>query len=171
MMFRHTLSLLLLYLAMLFAQPMAPALFRQNNWLLGLTPVLLTYLSLRAGDLALMVFVIAGGLLHDLVLLHYVGMGPLLWGLVAFMIHSQRMWLEDARWPVWLIMSFAATFLYLCCDRLFFLFYHQYWSWDQDLSFNIFKLALFNAVLCPPLFWLLDWVFGVKDRPRHRGAF
>jgi cell shape-determining protein MreD len=170
MMLRYTLSLLLIYLVMLFAQPMVPVLFNQNNWLLGLTPVLLTYLSLRAGDLALITFVIVGGLLHDLVLLHYVGMGPLLWGIVAFMIRSQRIWLEDARWPVWMVMSFAATFLYLCCDRLFFLFAHQYWSWDQDLNFNILKLSLFNAILCPLLFWLLDFIFGKRKQQRHRRA-
>jgi cell shape-determining protein MreD len=169
-MLRCTLSLLLIYLVMLFAQPMVPVFFNQNNWLLGLTPVLLTYLSLRGSDAALVVFVLVGGLLHDLVLLHYAGMGPLLWGLVAFMVRSQREWLVDARWPVWVVMSFAATFLYLGCDRLFFLFAHRYWSWDQDLSFNILKLALFNAVLCPLLFWGLDFVFGEREA-RRRGAY
>ena len=166
-MLRYTLSLLLIYLVMLFAQPVVPALFNQSNWLLGLTPVFLAYLSLRAGDLALMAFVIIGGLMHDLVLPHYVGMGPLLWSVVAFMVRSQRDLLREAHWPVLMVISFAATFLYLCCDRLFFLFVNQYWSWDQDLSFNIFKLAVFNAVLCPPLFFILDLVFRERNKRRY----
>ncbi|MDR1191830.1 MAG: hypothetical protein LBK60_09255 [Verrucomicrobiales bacterium] len=168
---RHLPILLLLYLLMFFVQPLAPLLFKQNNWLLGLTPLLLTYLSLRAGDLALMLFVIVGGLLHDLLLFNYFGLGPLLWGVVTFMIRSQRDWLLGARWPVWMVLSFAASFLYLCGDRLFFLFYHQYWSWDQDLSFNVLKLSLFNTALCPPLFWALDLMFRRGQAPRRQGGF
>jgi cell shape-determining protein MreD len=169
-MVRYTLSLLLIYLIMLFAQPMVPVLFDQNNWLLGLTPIFLTYLSLRASDLALILFVIIGGLLHDMVLMHYVGMGPLLWGLVAFMVRSQQVWLQEAHFLVLMVIGFASTFLYLCCDRLFFLFVHQYWSWDQDLSFNILKLAVFNAVLCPVLIFIFDFILGEKKRKRLRKA-
>ncbi len=170
-MLRYTFSLLTIYLAMLFSQRMVPAVFGLDSWLLGLTPVLLCYIALRAGDLALVSFIILGGLLHDLVLLEYFGMGPLLWAIVVFTIRSQEPWVAGSHWLLQILMNFAASFLYLCCDRLFFLLVHQYWSWDYNLSIGLLQMSLFNALLGPLLFVVLDFILGGTGRMRRQAAF
>jgi cell shape-determining protein MreD len=153
---RYALLMLLIFCGLLYAQPFMPALLGHENWLLNLTPLLLTYASLRAQDFSLMVFLIAGGLLHDLLLMNYMGMGPLLWGLVAFIVRSQKPWVETGNFLFLILITFVASFAYLCLDRLFFLISENFWSWNLKLSFELLKLSTVNALLSWPMFWLLD---------------
>lgn len=157
---RYVPILLFLYLALAIGQPMMPPLFGERTWLIGLTPLLLAYMALRAGDLALMVFLIAGGVVHDLLLLHYIGMGPLLWFLTAFVVRSQVAWLRGAHWSMVLVVCFAASFFHLAMDRVFFLTYNGFWSWDFELSTSLLKISAFNAVISPLLFKVFDLLMG-----------
>ena len=169
-MVRYSLPLLVIYLIMLFTQRLVPPLFDMGNWLLGLTPVLLCYISLRAGDLALVFFVLAGGMMHDVVLLEYFGMGPLLWGIVAYTIRSQEPWVAGSHWLFQILICFVASFLYLCCDRLFFLLVHQYWSWNCNLSIELFQMSLLNALMGPLFFLVSDLFLGGNEPGRRRMA-
>jgi len=169
-MLRYTFLFLLVYLGMLLAEPVMPEMFGQKNWLLGLTPVLLTYLGLRAGSLSLMLFILLGGLLHDLILMHYFGMGPLLWGLTVFLVRSQQPWIEGANWLMSVVICFAASFLYLCCDRIFFLLVQQYWSWDFELSLGILRLSGFNAAISVLVFFFFDLVLGRRSKQEAWGS-
>ena len=168
-MLRYSLPLLLVYLVMLFTQRMMPPLFGMESWLLGLTPVLLCYISLRAGDLSLVIFVLIGGLMHDVVLLEYFGMGPLLWGIVAYTIRSQEPWVAGSHWLFQIVICFVASFLYLCLDRLFFLLIHQYWSWDSNLTIDLFQMSLLNGFLGLLFFLICDLMLGGNE-PRRRRA-
>jgi hypothetical protein len=159
---RYAFLMLLVFCGLLYSQPFVPVFLGHENWLLNLTPILVTYTSLRARDFSLMFFIILGGLLHDLLLMNYVGMGPLLWGLVAFIVRSQRPWVEGGNWFFLLLMTFVASFAYLSLDRLFFLISEGFWSWNLKLSFEILKLSTVNALLCLPVFWLMD---RLLDRP------
>lgn len=166
---RYTLVLVLLYVALAIGQPMLPPLWGERTWLLGLSPLLLIYGALRAPDFYLMLFVILGGVAHDFILLHYLGMGPLLWLLTVFVVRSQREWLQNSHWSVLPVVAFAACFFHLSMDRLFFLVYNGFWSWDYELSVSLLKIALVNAVVCLPLFRLLDWLLRARvSRERRR---
>lgn len=166
----HAILILCIFCGLLFAQPFAPALFGHENWLLNLTPILITYTALRAKDLSLMIFIIIGGLLHDLLLMNYVGMGPLLWGLIAAIVRSQKLWLTSGSWLFLLLVTFTACFAYLCLDRLFFLAYQGFWSWNLKLSFEILKLSTVNAALCLPFFWIMDGLLSSYSQ-EHRKSY
>ena len=168
-MLRHAFVLLSLYLPLLFAAALLPA--PAGRWLPVLTPLLPAYFALHGRDFPLVVLVVVGGMLHDWVLPHYFGMGPLLWGLVAFMIRSQRQWLTDASAIFLPVVGFAASFLYFGGDRLFLLFARQRWAWDIDFSFHILQQSIINAILCPVLFWLFDLLFGLGDRQQRKEEF
>ena len=169
-MLRYSFPLLLVYLAMLFTQRMMPPVLGMEGWLLGLTPVLLCYVALRAGDLALVIFVLAGGLMQDVVLLEYFGMGPLLWGIVAYTIRSQEPWVAGSHWLFQIVICFVASFLYSCLDRMFFLLIHQYWSWDSNLTIDLFQMSLFNGVMGPLLFLIGDLILCGNEPRRRRTA-
>ncbi|MEM6820948.1 MAG: hypothetical protein AAF558_03245 [Verrucomicrobiota bacterium] len=164
--------LTLLYLIMAFTQPFMPSIFGHQNWLIGFTPILLAYAALRTKDLPLVVFVLAGGLVHDLLLLHYFGFGPLLWGCTIFVISSQRPWLQDSGLVMFSIIGFVSSFLYFSMDRLFYLLYIGFWSWDLELSFSLLTLALMNAVFSPLLFFLFDVILkrGISE-PHRRSRY
>lgn len=162
--------MLLIFCVLLYSQPFAPMLWGHENWLLNLTPILVTYTALRAREFSLMLFLILGGLLHDLLLMNYVGMGPLLWGLVAFIVRSQKSWVEGGNWLFLVMITFVASFAYLSLDRLFFLISEGFWSWNLKLSFEILKLSTVNALLCLPAFLLLDRLLGRPSRG-ERGAY
>lgn len=171
---RHAVILLLIFGCLIYGQPFAPSVFGHDNWMLNLTPVLIAYCCLRSNEFFLMMFVILGGLLHDLLLMNYVGMGPMLWGMVAFLVRSQKPWVLGGNWLILIVINFAASFAYLCLDRTFYLLYESFWSWNLQLSFEMFKLSLVNALLSPLLFWLLDAVlnkeFSKKGRNRYLHA-
>jgi len=167
---RYTLVLVFLYVAMAVGQPLLPPLMGERTWLLGLSPLLLVYGALRAPDFSLMLFVILGGVVHDFILLHYLGMGPLLWLLTVFVVRSQREFLRASHWSLLFVVSFAASFFHLAMDRVFFLVYNGFWSWDFELSTSLLKIALVNGLIGPPFFWLLDLVLGGRRaRPARRG--
>jgi cell shape-determining protein MreD len=172
---RYALSLVLLYVAMAIGQPMIPAVFGERTWLIGLSPLLLVYCALRAPDFSLMLFVILGGVVHDLILLHYIGMGPLLWLMTVFIVRSQQDWLRTSHWVLLLVVCFAASFFHLAMDRIFFLAYNGFWSWNFELSTSLLKISTINALLSPVLFWILDFVLrtpgkksGFVGESRHR---
>mgnify|MGYP000207782395 CR=1 FL=1 len=168
---RYVFIMLTIFCGLLFSQPFVPALMGHENWLLNLTPLLLTYAALRARDFSLMAFIILGGLLHDLLLMNYVGMGPLLWGLVAFIVRSQKPLMRGGNWFFLLLVTFTASFAYLSLDRLFFLIAEGFWSWNLRLSFEIVKLSTVNTVLCLPMFWLMDRFLGSPTEAEHRSFY
>lgn len=168
---RYTLVLVFLYVAMAVGQPLLPPLWGERTWLLGLSPLLLIYGALRAPDFFLMLFVIIGGIAHDFILLHYLGMGPLLWLLTVFLVRSQREWLLLSHWSMLGVVAFAASFFHLAMDRVFFLVYNGFWSWDFELSASLLKISLVNGLLGPLVFWILDLVLRARParaarRPR-----
>jgi hypothetical protein len=148
--------LTLVYLIMAFLQPFMPSIFGYQKWLIGMAPILLAYAALRTSGLPLTLFVLIGGVVHDLLLLHYVGFGPLLWGCTIFVIASQRPWLQDGGIIISVIVGFTASFLYNALDRILYLLYHGFWSWNLDLSNALLTLALINAALSPILFIIFD---------------
>jgi len=148
--------LTLVYLVMAFLQPFMPTLFGYQKWLIGMAPILLAYAALRSGGLPLALFILIGGIIHDLLLLHYFGFGPLLWACTIFIIASQKPWLEDAGILVSIVVGFTASFFYNAMDRLLYLLYHGFWSWDLDLSYTLLTLAGVNAFLSPVLFFVFD---------------
>lgn len=150
--------LTLIYLIMAFLQPFMPEIFGYQKWLIGMTPILLAYAALRCGGLPLSLFILIGGIVHDLLLLHYIGFGPLLWGCTIFVIASQRPWLQDGGWLVSAIVGFTASFLFYSLDRILYLLYHGFWSWNLDLCYTLLTLAGINAVLSPVFFLLFDLV-------------
>jgi hypothetical protein len=164
---RYALMMLLIFCGFLYSQPFVPMVLGHENWLLNLTPILVTCTALRAKDFSLMFFLIAGGLLHDLLLMNYVGMGPLLWALVAFVVRSQRPWVDRGNWLFLILITFVASFAYLSLDRLFFLISEGFWSWNLKLSFEILKLSTVNALLCLPVFWLMDRLLGRPSEERR----
>ncbi|MEM1158666.1 MAG: hypothetical protein AAF649_02560 [Verrucomicrobiota bacterium] len=135
-----------------------PGIFGYQKWLIGMTPILLAYAALRSGGLPLALFILIGGVVHDLLLLHYFGFGPLLWACTIFIVASQKPWLQDAGILVTLIVGFTTSFFYNAMDRIFYLLYHGFWSWDLDLSFALLTLAAVNAVLSPIMFFVFDTV-------------
>lgn len=151
-----------LYLLILLVQPFLPSLLGDRFWLLSTTPILIAYASIRSGGAPLIWFIILGGLFHDFMFPDYLGMGPLLWGLTAFLVHSQHPWLAGARFAFVALAAFVASFFYFSFDRLLFLFYAGFWSWSFDLSFTIFSRSLVNAGLAPLLFWLFDIILKEK---------
>jgi cell shape-determining protein MreD len=166
---RYTLVLVFLYVVMAVAQPLLPPLMGERTWLMGLSPLLLIYGALRAPDFFLMLFVILGGVVHDFILLHYLGMGPLLWLLTVFLVRSQRDFLKASHWSLLFVVSFAASFFHLGMDRVFFLFYNGFWSWNFELSASLMKIALVNGLLGPPFFWVLDVLLRERGgRPVRR---
>jgi cell shape-determining protein MreD len=165
---RYTLVLVVLYVAMAIGQPALPALFGERTWLIGLAPLLLVYGALRAPDFSLMLFVIIGGVAHDLILLHYIGMGPLLWLLTVFVVRSQQDWLKNAHWSMVMVVSFAASFFHLAMDRVFFLVYNGFWSWDFELSTSLLKIATVNALFSPLVFKGLDLLLRGRDHRQVR---
>lgn len=167
---RYALVLVLLYGAMVILQPLAPPVLGQTTWLIGLSPLLLVYGGMRAGDFSLMLFILAGGVLHDLILLHYIGMGPLLWLLTVLLVRSQREWLRNSHWTSAMVVTFAAAFFYLAMDRVFFLVYNGLWSWTFDLSYSLMIISALNALASPLVFWIFDWVLrsGGVERKRTR---
>ncbi len=172
---RYALVLILLYGAMVILQPLAPPVLGQTTWLIGLSPLLLIYGGMRAGDFSLMIFVLAGGVLHDVILLHYIGMGPLLWLLTVLLVRSQRDWLKNSHWTSAMVVTFAGAFFYLAMDRIFFLVYNGLWSWTFDLSFSLMIISAFNALVSPVVFRVFDMViqggFALRRRARvYRGA-
>jgi cell shape-determining protein MreD len=166
---RYTLVLVFLYVVMAVAQPLLPPLMGERTWLIGLSPLLLIYGALRAPDFFLMLFVILGGVVHDFILLHYLGMGPLLWLLTVFLVRSQRDYLKASHWSRLFVVSFAASFFHLGMDRVFFLVYNGFWSWNFELSTSLMKIALVNGLLGPPFFWVLDVLLRERGgRPVRR---
>lgn len=157
-----------LYLILLVVQPFFPSVLGDPFWLLSTTPILITYVSIRSGGIALVYFIILSGLLHDLMFPDYLGMGPLLWGMTAFIIHSQLPWLSGARFSLVMVASFVASFFYLCMDRLLVLFYAGFWTWTYELSFAIFMYSFINALLAPLLFWVFDFIFRDKMEERKK---
>lgn len=151
--------LLLLFLAMVFAQPFLPSLMGRHNWLLTATPVLITCAALRLDGPLLVAFLIAGGILHDLLLPNYLGMGPLLWALTAFLARSQKPWLSEERLPLVALTGFACSFLYLIGDRMLFLLHREYWSWNLEICFQLLKWSSVNGVLTPVFLFLADRLF------------
>jgi cell shape-determining protein MreD len=167
---RYTLVLVLLYVAIAVGQPLLPPLMGERTWLIGLSPLLLIYGALRAPDFFLMLFVILGGVVHDFILLHYLGMGPLLWLMTVFLVRSQRDYLRASHWSLLFVVSFAASFFHLAMDRVFFLVYNGFWSWNFELSTSLMKIALVNGLLGPPVFWVLDVLLRARGRrPVRRG--
>lgn len=143
-----------------------PTILGNQKWLIGMTPLLLAYASLRTHGLPLTAFVLIGGTVHDLLLMHYIGFGPLLWGITVFVVSSQRPWLEDAGWIVFIAIGFVASFLYYTADRILYLLYHGFWSWDMELSFTLLSLSVANAILSPLLFLGFDAIVGKTSRRR-----
>jgi len=150
--------LTLIYLFMAFLQPFMPAVFGYQKWLVGMAPILLAYAALRSGGLPLALFILIGGIVHDLLFLHYIGFGPLLWACTIFIIASQKPWLRDGGVLVAIVVGFTASFFYISMDRILYLLYHGFWSWDLDLSYALLTLAAINASLSPVLFFLFDAV-------------
>ncbi|MGF1678837.1 MAG: hypothetical protein ACFCUX_06555 [Candidatus Methylacidiphilales bacterium] len=161
--------LTLFYLALAFLQPFIPAIAGQK-WLIGMAPLLLAYAALRIDGLGLILFILIGGCVHDLLLLHYVGFGPLLWGCTVFIVTSQAPMLRDSGLFVSALTGFIASFFYNSFDRLLYLVYHSFWSWDLDLSYAILWQSLINAVLCPILFAFFD-VFKHQKLPKRSTAY
>ncbi len=159
-----------LYLFLLLVQPFFPSVLGDQFWLLSVTPILIAYVSIRSGGVALVYFTILSGLLHDLMFPDYLGMGPLLWGLTAFVIHSQIPWLEGARFFLVIVATFVASFFYLCMDRLLVLFYAGFWSWSYELSFSIFFYSFINALLGPLLFWVFDFILKEKMSEKKKSV-
>lgn len=146
---RYTLVLVFLYVAMAVSQPLLPPFMGERTWLLGLSPLLLVYGALRAPDFSLMLFIILGGMVHDFILLHYLGMGPLLWLLTVFVVRSQREFLQASHWSLLFVVAFAASFFHLAMDRIFFQVYNDIWFWDFELSTSLLKIALVNGLIGP----------------------
>jgi len=163
---RPAILLTLVYLLMAFLQPFMPSIFGNQKWLIGMTPILLAYASLRTHGLPLTLFVLIGGCVHDLLLMHYIGFGPLLWGITVFVVASQRPWLEDSGWIVSVAIGFVASFLYYTADRILYLLYHGFWSWDLELSYALLSLSVANAILSPLLFLCFDGIIGKNKRRR-----
>ncbi|MDX6767311.1 MAG: hypothetical protein SFU85_11040 [Candidatus Methylacidiphilales bacterium] len=166
----YALVLVLLYGAMVILQPLAPALMGQTTWLIGLSPLLLVYGALRAGDFSLLLFVLAGGALHDLILLHYIGMGPLLWLLTVLLVRSQRDWLRNAHWSSAMVVTFAGAFFYLAMDRVFFLVYNGLWAWTFELSSSLMIISAFNALASPMVFRLFDFILRAEALRQPAGT-
>ena len=162
--------LTLIYLVMAFLQPFMPAIFGYQKWLIGMAPILLAYAALRTGGLPLALFILIGGVTHDLLLLHYFGFGPLLWACTIFIIASQKPWLQDGGVLVSIIVGFTASFFYIAMDRILYLLYHGFWSWDLDLSYTLLTLAGVNAVLSPVLFFLFDAISRSTQSGKPRSS-
>ncbi len=148
--------LTLVYLIMAFLQPFMPTIFGYQKWLIGMAPILLAYAALRSGGLPLTLFILIGGFAHDLLLLHYVGFGPLLWACTIYVIASQKPWLQDGGILISVVVGFTASFLFVSLDRILYLLYHGFWSWDLELSYSLLTLAAINAGLSPLFFLLFD---------------
>ncbi|MEM6885269.1 MAG: hypothetical protein AAF571_09570 [Verrucomicrobiota bacterium] len=167
--------LTLIYLVMAFLQPFMPEIFGYQKWLIGMAPILLAYAALRSGGLPLALFILIGGVVHDLLLLHYIGFGPLLWACTIYVIASQKPWLRDGGAVVSVLVGFTASFLYNSLDRILYLLYHGFWSWDLDLSYALLTLAAINAGLSPLLFFVFDAISQktkqVKPKPSRGYLF
>lgn len=163
--------LTLVYLIMAFLQPFMPAIFGHQNWLIGMAPILLAYAALRNGGLPLTLFILIGGVVHDLLLLHYVGFGPLLWACTIYVIASQKPWLQDGGILVSIIVGFICSFLYNALDRILYLLYHGFWSWDLELSYSLLTLAAVNAGLSPILFILFDSISQSSQTPKPKKSY
>jgi hypothetical protein len=146
--------------ATMLLQPLVPGLFGQEHWLLNLTPVLLIYAAYRCSEPGLVVLVVAGGILHDLMMLDAVGFGPMQWGLTVFMIHSQRHWLESTSWWMIMLLSFAGSFLYFLAGYVFFLMARTTWNWNLQLGLAMVWIATLNALASPLVFMAMDAVLN-----------
>lgn len=162
--------LTLVYLTMAFLQPFMPAIFGYQKWLISMAPILLAYAALRSGGLPLALFILIGGIVHDLLLLHYIGFGPLLWACTIYVIASQKPWLQDGGILVSVIVGFIASFFYNAMDRMLYLLYHGFWSWDLNLSYALLTLAGINAGLSPILFILFDVISRKSKSAKTKSA-
>ncbi|MEO0452670.1 MAG: hypothetical protein AAFY98_00860 [Verrucomicrobiota bacterium] len=159
---KEGLILTAIYALIILIQPFLPSVLGDRFWLLSMTPILISYVSMRARGAALGYFIILCGLLHDLMFPDYLGMGPLLWGLTVFLIHSQYPWIHRARFFLVMVAVLVASFFYLCMDRLLVLFYAGFWSWSYEMLFSIFWQSCLNAIVSPLLFFIFDAI--VKGR-------
>jgi hypothetical protein len=164
-------TLLLLVPVLAIGQPLVAGLLGLHGWILDLVPLLLIYGALRLPAVQLVFLMIAGGMLHDLMVPHAPGTGPLLWGVILFMIRSQLDWIRQGNWIILILLGFVSTFLYLSLERVLFLAAHGYWSWDLDLSLKIVNASFLNALLAPLFTALLDRLTGMAGKAGARGAF
>ena len=153
---RRFLVTLLILLAVTALQPLFLAEFSGQRWILDFTPVFLVYASLRFSPFALVSFILLGGLLHDILVPHAPGTGPLLWGATAFLIRSQRLWIRDRSWSMLMLMGLAASFFYIGLERLLFLASQGFWSWNLELSVKMLTLSIVNAFVCPLVVKAID---------------
>lgn len=163
----YFIGLTMVFLGMIFLQPLLPAIGGQHNWLLNFTPLILVYAAYRASDTGLAFFIVFTGMLHDFILSHYLGFGPLLWGVTIFLVRSQEELLEQGTWMTRIIMGFAAAFFYLCFDRVIFLLDRKAWIWDYELSFHIVLISIVNALMAPVVFWVLDRIYIYKPEVKE----
>jgi hypothetical protein len=164
-------ALLILVPLLALAQPMAAGALGLRDWILDLTPLLLVHGALRLTAAQLVFLMIGGGMLHDVMVPHAPGTGPLLWGVILFMIRSQLSWIRQGNWIVLILLGFVSTFLYLSLERVLFLAAHGFWQWNLDLSLKIVNASLLNALLAPLFTALFDRLTGTAGKAGARGAF
>lgn len=149
-------------------QLLLPGMLVNGHWLPVFVPLLLVYFGVRAKPGLLLLFIFIGGLFHDLLVDHYFGAGPFVWGIVIFMVRSQRPYLEGGRWGGRVLVTFAGSFVYLVLDRLLFLVYHRFWSWDLDLSLHLVLLSGINSAISPFFVFLMDLLFERLEKKQRR---
>lgn len=154
-----------------FIQPVVPAVFGIQNLVVGLVPVIIGYCAMRGSDGAIVVFVLGGGLLYDFLTLNAPGMGPLLWGLTAFIVRTQRGWLSESHMAIHITVAAAASFLFFAFERLLYLAVRTNWSWDFELTYSMTLHAVANALICPLFFWMLDLLLDMIALGRKRGKY
>ena len=153
---RRFLVTILSVLLVTIVQPLILAEFSGQRWILDFTPIFLVYASLRLNPMGIVGFILLGGLLHDILVPHAPGMGPLLWGATIFLVRSQRLWIRDRSWSMLMLMGLAASFFYIGLDRLLFLASQGFWSWNLELSVKMLTLSIVNAFVCPLVVKAID---------------
>jgi hypothetical protein len=153
---RRFLVTLLIALAVTLIQPLILAKFGGQRWIFDFTPVFLVYASIRFSPFWLAGFILLGGLLHDILVPHAPGMGPLIWGCTIFLVRSQRLWIRDRSWSMLMLRGWAASFFYIGLERLLFLASQGFWSWNLELSVKMLTLSIVNAFVCPLVVKVID---------------
>lgn len=119
-------------------------------------PLLVIYASLEMGDERAPYLAGLLGLLLDLFSSHRLGTSVLVLSSLSLLILTQAHKAESHTWYAHLLFAMIGTFLFLTLDYTFILVQDSRWTWPLAVWNKITFAALFNLIVSPLFFSLLN---------------
>lgn len=159
---RVLISLLILIVLEVLFQPLAARALQPILPLVNFIPIFLVFWAWQLEGPLLAWLVLTGGLLTDFLIPDAIGSSPVVWGLLVLLIRTQRSLIVCYGYAYVMLVTFAATFLFLIFDRMAFLILQGGQLWNDSLNLYLFTASLFNAALSPFCFIILKPLYRAR---------